>query len=645
MTKSAMVDFTDVSGGKNNVYPEHALNDNQCVDTLNLIHEATGGVSRAPGYSGIPTTGDGDTKVQNGWFKYVRDDGSEVIIISTADKKLYAYNPVGAEYTEIYTLSGAGTPSAVNACNKLWFVNGTDFVKVEYDLSVYPVQLESPVSGSVSASAGGTLTDGTYTVYAAFVRVDIFGRYLYSYPLSLGDVELGSGDNTIVARVYGSDDSQIDKVVIFCTDADGAVPYYYYEGDAPADSGSYTDYTIADSTDRDELTTMAAVSSSNVPLAISPNCINAFDDRLFVWDYNGKNVYWSLQSDINPFDLERFISSNFRTLKYSLSSMFSIDADLYFNHIGNGVSVAYYGDMASAIKHVQKQFWFLDCNTGDGKTNISYIKGMVFGLTNDGFRFFDGSMFSNDISFNIKPDIDKVYRNLTILPSATVFRRSGKRTEYRFCFQNLDNGSVGNNDQLILNIDSYFSEYPKMSWERWENGFLAMFTLSGNWVGFQASASASCVVRENGSSDINCFNKAGSFVTTNFIKRAYMRSRTVIDSLDTISIWGSIYGMATSNGIIYGNIIILDKGNKHYPFQLSLSDSGEAVLPSASSGLGLALPFFMAPETPSNTVYPMGWDCRGNSVAIEIYQESDDTNFFIYKLQLPRINSERNSLT
>jgi hypothetical protein len=41
-----------MSGGKNNAFPRHALEENQCADTLNAIHEKIG-LSRAPGYCGI----------------------------------------------------------------------------------------------------------------------------------------------------------------------------------------------------------------------------------------------------------------------------------------------------------------------------------------------------------------------------------------------------------------------------------------------------------------------------------------------------------------------------------------------------------------------------------------------------------------
>lgn len=50
--KNEMIDFSDMSGGKNSAFPKHAIAKNQVTETLNAIHEVVG-ISRAPGYSGI----------------------------------------------------------------------------------------------------------------------------------------------------------------------------------------------------------------------------------------------------------------------------------------------------------------------------------------------------------------------------------------------------------------------------------------------------------------------------------------------------------------------------------------------------------------------------------------------------------------
>jgi hypothetical protein len=118
-----------------------------------------------------------------------------------------------------------------------------------------------------------------------------------------------------------------------------------------------------------------------------------------------------------------------------------------------------------------------------------------------------------------------------------------------------------------------------------------------------------------------------------------------MNDLDTISVWGAVYGLATSSGEITGNIIIFDDNNTKYPFTVVGASAQLAILPSAASGLGLALPFIMGAITPRNTVVPMPFDCRGNCVAIEITQTENDTSFFVYKIQLPRIHREKNNIT
>jgi hypothetical protein len=50
--RNELIDFSDMSGGKNSAFPKHAIAKNQVVDTLNALHEAMG-ISRAPGYCGI----------------------------------------------------------------------------------------------------------------------------------------------------------------------------------------------------------------------------------------------------------------------------------------------------------------------------------------------------------------------------------------------------------------------------------------------------------------------------------------------------------------------------------------------------------------------------------------------------------------
>jgi hypothetical protein len=562
-------------------------------------------------------------------FTYKKDDGTEILIV-VSDGKIYSYSAGVA--TQIGTIAGTGICYAVNLVGKLWIVNGTSFVKVEDTLNVYKVQIDAPVGATAAVVAGGSLAVGVYSCYVAYARKDAYGRYLYSLPQSVGDKTLTTGNQSITYTIPNSTDPQVTHKVVFMSEAGGTVQVFYGEV-----TNATATITISSTAARIGTVYMSTVSATNQILPVVPSGIYTFDDKLFVWEINGKNVYWSLKTDVNPFDLERFSSENFRTFSKSINSIFSVGTDLYFNHIGNGLVVATSGDMSSVLKHVQRQFWFLECRTPEGKSNVVFPNGIPFGLTNDGFRFFDGDTFSADISFSIKPDVDKIMASISReIPSAIIHRRPGKRTEYRFSYNNLDYGSVGCNDQRIFNLDFYFdSSYSKKTWECWENGFEWQAIIGDSWVGLQSRSAGSQIVRESGASDVKCYDRTSAYQTAKFIKQLYVLFKTHIDLLNAITVYGPVYALATSSGEINGNIILFDSNNAHFPFTISGITPQEAILPSEASGEGLALPFIMAPQYPVNIARSIAFACRGNSVTIEISQVEDDPDFFLYKLQLP----------
>jgi hypothetical protein len=530
----------------------------------------------------------------------------------------------------------------VNAAGKLWIVNGVDFVKVENDLSVYRVQLEAPASGSVVAVSGGALADGVYDVYSAYARVNNNGQYLYSLPLSLGTVTLGSGNNMVTVTIPDSTDSQVNRKIVFMTDVGGSVPYFYAEGMAIVAT-----IDVSDTSGRNDDIQMSTYSAANQILPINPNSIYYFNERLYVWVKNTRTLYWSVKNN-NLFDLERYYVENFREIGLSINSIFNVGADLFINCIGNGTLKIPLGDLSSSFQYINRNLWFLDCKTPEGKSNVVFHKGLAFGLTNDGFRFFDGSSFSEDLSFHIKPDVDNIYRGGTgdYLPCAIVNRRSGKRTEYRFSYRNLNYGSLGNNDQRIFNLDYYFDPVQsRKTWECWENGFSGMVVINNAWYGSQSYPDGAQIVSESGVSDINCYDRTGTFQTVLFKKQLYQLSKTVIDDLDAITVWGPVYALANSIGTITGNVIVFDLNYRKFAFSILGAPPSTGVLPSDISGLGLPIPFVMNPQYPVGSCDPISFECRGNSVSIEISQIEDDIEFFLYKLQLPRAKQVKHNLT
>jgi hypothetical protein len=578
-----------------------------------------------------------------GQFVYITNAGVEYMI-AIAGKTIYQIDAAAGEKTVLGTLVSDNECYAVNAAGKLWIVNGEDFVKIEDDLSVSRVQIEAPVNATMNNwAAGGTLPEGARDVYVAYARV-VDGQYLHSLPQLIGTITLATGNQTVSIQCAASADPQVTHVVVFMTDAAGVVPYFF---GAFANDGS--EIVIVDESQRNEFILMNTVSAANQALPITPSGIFTFNDRLFVWDINKNTLFWSLKTDVNAFDLERFLPENFRVVSHSINSVFSIGENLYINSIGNGVSVIVNGDMSSVIKHIDRAHWFLDVKTPEGKSNVINHRGSVFGLTNDGFRFYNGGNtvenytenFSDDVSFHIKPDVNMIYTTAgNCLPSAIVNRRSGKRTEYRFSFCNLEYGNASNNDQLIFNLDFYFASAGKTrTWERWENGFMQQCVINNTWFGVQTGADGqSQIVRESGTADINCYDRTGTFQTVLFLKQFYVNSRTFLNAIDGVTIWGPPYAFATCAVAITGRLVMFDVSNTKYAFTIPATPEIGAPLPAE-------LPFVMLPQYPVNSSDPVAFGCRSNTIALELSQVADDPSLFVFQVQLPRAKEEKNNLT
>lgn len=550
------------------------------------------------------------------------------------------YSIITSPYSEtaIGTLSSSGRGWSINLAGKLWYCNGVDFVKFEKNngvISMYNVGLPTPVSGAAAKLAGGSLADGVYGVYLSYARKNTSGQYLYSYPYSLGNVTTSAGDLSVqITGITPSADPQVTHNVIWMTDADGAVPYYYGEVLAAT-----TTITVTSAANRLGSVRMDVNAASNAPLSIVPDGLFAFDDKIYVWDENTSTVYWSLKTDVNTFDLERFPAANFRTLSATIDSMFSVGDDLFFNHINNGVTKAPAGDMTSVFKRVERRFWFLPLKTDAGRSYSVPYKGIVWGLTNDGFRYFDGQIFSDDLSFHVKPDIDKIIAGAssTYMPAAIAFRRSGKRTELRLSYRDIGVSYTNNNSQLVFNLDFFVDPIASSkTWEFWENGFCEYVIYGGAIFGTQSVESGNVggmIVSESGVADNSCYAPNGTKISTLTAKQLYVLTRTHIDRLDAITIWGPIYTLATSSANISGNIIIFDANNTKIPF---IFTGVNPTLATMTATVGLVIPFVMTGQYPQGGKSKTPINCRGNSVAIEITQTSTDDQLFIYSLQLPR---------
>jgi hypothetical protein len=586
-----------------------------------------------------------------GFFQYVHANGTQTAI-AVSGGKVYSVDVVAGVATQIGLMAGDGECYAINAAGKLWIVNGTSFVKVEDNLLVYRVQIQAPTSGIVdSFDTDGSLAAGVYGIYVSYAR-NVAGQYLYSLPLSLGNITLAGGSSSIKFNIPSSTDPQVTHKVVFMTDPNGTVPYYFYEV-----SDIVNTFTITDNNAENQDILMSTVSANNQILPINPSGIFYFNNTLYVWKINDFTVYWSIMTDVNPLDMERYMPENFRTMAYGINAMFSVAANLYMNHIGNGISTITNGDMTSIIKNTDRTHWFLDCKTPEGKSNVVMHLRSAFGLTNDGFRFYMGGTFStaisgnyydnftDDLSFFIKPDINLIYQGSSTLPSAIINRRANKRTEYRFSFKNYSYGSYSNNDQVIFNLDFYLEPQNSIKcWERWENGFAGQIILNGTWYGVQNGPDGKAqIVKENNTCDLNCYDRTGTYRQQDFLKQLYILTRQHIDDLDAQIICGPQYVLASCNTAINGNYILYENSFAKFAFTVSPQPASGGVLPADGAG-GLTLPFIMNPQYPVTQTDPISFEARGSSVTIELSQIADDPDFFLYKIQLPKVKQVKQNI-
>ena len=87
----------------------------------------------------------------------------------------------------------------------------------------------APSGASAVAHAGGSLALGDYKVYVSYCRTVGGVNRLYSVGESLGTVTLAGGNQTIRITLANSADTQVNNKVVWMTDADGSVVYFYHE--------------------------------------------------------------------------------------------------------------------------------------------------------------------------------------------------------------------------------------------------------------------------------------------------------------------------------------------------------------------------------------------------------------------------------
>lgn len=627
------ISFSNMTGGIANAYPAHSIAENQVADALNVLFEKRGATLHR-GLMGLSTQLGAPIR---GHFCFKKTDGSELNLV-VAGLKIYSANLTDSTFTELGSLTSDNECYALNILGKIFICNGADFVKVESTGTVYRVGIAAPVGFTATAGSGGSLTNGTYQVYASYSRV-VGSATLHSAP-QLVNASLSVGaSGTVIIAATASTDPQVNKITVWMTDAGGSTFYYY--GNANNTTGNITISSNANKSNNLLMYEQAA--GNQLPVAFSN--IWLVDGRIMGCVANSNAIYYSIKTQ-NVFDFERFPTEyKIETIPYNVLSGYVLNGDLFINTIGGLYKFANC-DLTSKPVEVLRG--------GNGNTNTLYFpltnlrsvveyNNALWGITNDGVRIFDGVKFSVDISKHIKPFIDAMMSNAANFnPSAFVYRRAGKRTEYRVSYCDSTYSTTSSNRSLVLNLDSIVidnNQQYSAAWELTDNGFHSGYVNSDNQIVIaQNNDTIGLLAVEYGFFNQNCLNQEGALLTEKTDRTMRLRTRTVISQLYGMNIWERCYVLKKSNSPVSCLLFIDD--NSLYQFAMSFEGVGGTVNEIGTSK-DLPLPFVLLPESPAEKFFKCPADAKGNTMALEISQGISDESLILYEIEMYGIN-ERN---
>lgn len=634
-TRDVSLVLSDMSGGMATAYPPHAINDTQVSDSLNVVFEKHG-CSRAPGLAGITTSPLFDGACR-GWFCYKPMDGSRYYL-AVYSGKLYNVDPVAKTKTLLYTLSSDNECFGVNYFGKFWIVNGHDAIKVESDLSVYRIGILPPTTGfSAEAGSSGSLPEGLYGIYVSYTRQINGINVLYSEPLNVGNIQLTSNTTSIRINTIKSDDPQVTHITVWMTATDGSDYYWFADG---LNADGYID--ILSDTKNEDIMMMEEAVSNQLPISL--DTIYAHGCRLYGTVSGSNEIFYSMFAQ-NVYDCERWPTENhIPSVPFVAYSLFAVGSNLYVNTAG-GPFVFVDGDVSTRPEPViqgaaNNMILFFPKNM---RKTVQEYNNTVCGITNDGFRIFDGASFSIDLSKHIKPIIDKIIDGSGINnPYGIIFRRQGKRTEYQVSFRDKE-VSNSNNRTLVLNLDTYSvidNDNYIAAWELWGHGYSgAIVGSDGGLIVAQHNEWSGAVAKEHGVVVENAFLDTGVWSSTKTPKKFFVRTKTFIVQLAGIDQWQRIYYMGDLGQNALLRLVIPD--TEHYSFPVTIEKATASNQPILNPTATLILPFVLGHDNPTSAYAKLSMKCKGNSVAVELEQTADDEKLLISRLELYGIH-ERN---
>jgi hypothetical protein len=613
--KPVTLDFSDMSGGKNNARPQNAINDGQVAECMNAVIEQRG-FTRAPGYLGLKSTASLPSFCR--YFNFYRKADNSELALAVSNSKVSSVSTVDGSVADLYTLAGDSESFGFNALGKHFIANGTDFIKVESTGSAYMVGITAPTGASARAYGAGTLTAGTYHIYVSYARKVSGLIALYSYPMDLGNVTV-SGSQAIEITCPNSPDPQVTDKIVWAIEPSGSVSYQYY--DHP--NNTATVFSVTNSAGKSILLIMDVEAVANYPIPLFTG-IYYFDGRILGW--KGNKLYWSIPAGANDNDLERFPQENFRAMPYTILSCFELSGVFFMNTEG-GVYRLPNGDLSEAADYLGSSLYFVH------HRSHKEFKGFIWGVTNDGVRYFDGETFSQDLSKDIKPDIDIIIAGMAdnYYPCIEIHRRSGKRTELHLSYRDTNISVNCNNSHLVLNLDSIVindeTDY-KIAWESWEGGFnYTAISKNGTFYAVQnCDGLGASVIKENGKADQFVYDKVGTFLTEVTPKKIRVVTKAAISNIMYMGLFDRAFFVSRMEEDAIVSLGILDNDGFL---------SGSTLL--KSGGVPLLLPFVfpavLPAMNPSNQAvnFPMK---AGKLVYLTFEQTCDDDKFNIFEMVL-----------
>ena len=621
------IDYSKVSGGLNTTEDPTAIRDSQAQDCENAII-LDRGWKRSPGFKGLKTSEMFNSAAQ-GLFVYERNDGTETLL-SVSGGKLYTVDQTTGDTTELYDMGGSGEAWFTNWRDKCWVCNGSKLVKVESASVAYQVGIDAPASGpSVSAVSGGSLADGTYSVYIGYARKVSGTNVLYSGGLLLGDVVISGSNKTIrISDFANSTDAQVNNKVVWVQEPSGSVYYFYHE------TGDNTTTTVDVSSNTNKNTSLLfSINAASNLIVSSPQYCHMHDRRLWVAVDN--RLYYSLQSG-TVYDLEKFDTvNNYIDYPYVIKGLFTHGEHLYIN-TPNGIIRQPYGDVGARYEMIASSAQGLPVYFKEFRT-VDAWGSYTIGLTNDGVRFFNGQTFVQfDLSRDIKPDIQRLYNGSTTAfrPCGCVHRRSF-RTEYLLSYRDLNDGGLVNNRTLVLNLDSFIAAPNAknyQSWERWKTGFSYMATKKDNTIYYCQSkdgGSNICAEDSTSTADQYIYNSGSLFLVDSTNKRCKVVLKERIVDIGGRVRWNTLHHLLVLRRNAYVKLVVGDVPGISSTRTINASLSDVPVFGAAVFGAAV---FPDEGNVVRKVVFPK--KCHGRSVYIEIYQDDDDTTFNVLSLIL-----------